>query len=47
MLKVFGPLFPRINECDNTQGTLYRGPQAIVTITKEFLIAFFQDLRDG
>ena len=31
--KTFAPIFPRIIECDNPQGTLYKSPQAIFTIT--------------
>ena len=31
--KKFGPIFPRIIDCDNPQGTLYKSPQAIFTIT--------------
>ena len=32
-------------ECDKPQGTVYKAPQAIFTVTVEFIGPFFQDLR--
>ena len=39
--KRFWPIFPRFMECDKTQETIYKGPQAIVTITVELIGACF------
>ena len=33
--KTFWHLFPRIIECDKPHETIYKGPQAILTITGE------------
>ena len=37
--------FSRIYEYDKPQGTIYKGPQAILTITLELMREFFRDLR--
>ena len=37
--------FSRIIEHDKPRETVYKGPKAILTITVEFIGAFFQDLR--
>ena len=37
----FWRIFPCIIECDKPQGTIYKGPQAISTITLEKILAFF------
>ena len=39
------PIFSRIIECDKPQGTIFKGPQAILTITVELIRAFLEDLR--
>ena len=41
----FWPFFPRIFECDKSQGTVYKGPQDSVTITAEILRLILQDIR--
>ena len=44
MTKDFGPIFPRNIECEKPQGTTYKSPLAIFTITV-FYKTIFQDLR--
>ena len=39
--KIFWPTFYRIIESNKPQGTIYKGPQAILTITVELIRAFF------
>ena len=41
MKKLLWPFFSRNIECDKPQGTSCKGPQAILTITVEFITAFF------
>ena len=41
MKKLLSPFFSRNIECDKPQGTFCKGPQAILTITVEFIRAFF------
>ena len=45
MKKTMWPIFSRIIECDKPQGTIFKGPQAILTITVELIRAFLEDLR--
>ena len=45
MKKILWPNFSPIIECDKPQGTNYKGPQAILTITVEVIRAFLQNLR--
>ena len=45
MKKILWPIFSRIIECHKPQWTFYKGPKGILTITVEFIRAFFQDLR--
>ena len=40
-LKSFWPIFPRISEYEKQQGTIYEGPQIILTFTLELVTAFF------
>ena len=40
MKKILWPIFSPIIECDKPQGTIYNGPQAILTITVEIIRAF-------
>ena len=39
--KILFPIFSRNIECDKPQGRIYKGPQAILTITLELIRAFF------
>ena len=41
MKKLLSHFFSRNIECDKPQGTLCKGPQAILTITVELIRAFF------
>ena len=41
MKKVLWPIFSPIIECDKPQWTIYKGPQAILTIIVEPIRAFF------
>ena len=41
MIKILLPIFSHNIECDKPQGTFCKGPQAILTITVEFIRAFF------
>ena len=43
--KRFWPDISRIIECNKRPGTIYKGPQGILTITVELIGAFFGDLR--
>ena len=43
--KSFWHVFPRIIDCDQHQGTIYKGPQNILTFTLEHLSEHFLDLR--
>ena len=40
MKKILWHIFSPIIECDKPQGTIYNGPQAILTITVELIRAF-------
>ena len=40
MKKILWPIFSPIMECDKPLGTIYKGPQAILTITVELIRAF-------
>ena len=41
MKKLLWPFFSRNFECDKPQGTFFKGPHAILTITVELIRAFF------
>ena len=41
--KSFCPIFPRIIECDKPLGTFQKGPQAVLTLTVDFIRAFFRN----
>ena len=43
--KILWPIFSPIIECEKPQGTNYKGPQAILTLTVEVIRAFLLDLR--
>ena len=45
LLLTFWPIFSRNIRCDKLQETIYKGPQAIFTVTVEPIRAFFQDIR--
>ena len=38
------PNFPGFIKCNKAHETIYKGPQEILTITVEFIRAYFQDL---
>ena len=44
MKKILWPIFSRFIECNKPQGTVCKGPKAVLTITVEPIRAFFQDL---
>ena len=40
--KTMWPIFSRIIECGKSQGTIFKGPKAILTITVDLIRAFFR-----
>ena len=43
--KTFWPRFASNIEYEKRHGTIYKGPQCILTVTGQVLRSFFQDLR--
>ena len=43
--KLFWPILFPIIGCDKSQGTVYKGPKGILTITVEVIGSFVQDLK--
>ena len=41
----FFRIFPRIIECDKPQETIYKRPEAFLTITVELMTAFFKGFK--
>ena len=43
--KSFWRIFPRNIEYEKHQGTIYKGPEIVLTFTLELVTSFFEDLR--